>query len=82
MKYMDREQARAALKACEPELKALGVMSASIFGSVARGDAGPHSDIDVVVRLSDDFSNGGFDHFAKLEALQRRLARLPGRRWM
>ena len=55
-------------------------MSASIFGSVARGDAGPDSDIDVVVRLSDEFSTGGFDHFAKLEALQQRLARLLGRR--
>ena len=77
---MDGEQARAALKACESELRALGVVSASIFGSVARGDAGPDSDIDVVVRLSDEFSKGGFDYFAKLEALQQRLARLLGRR--
>jgi hypothetical protein len=75
---MDREQARAALKACESELKALGVVSASIFGSVARGDAGPDSDIDVVVRLSNNFSEGGFDYFAKLEALQKRLANLLG----
>lgn len=75
---MQREQARATLKACESELKALGVISASIFGSVARDDAGPDSDIDVVVRLSDDFSLGGFDYFAKLEALQQRLACLMG----
>jgi len=64
---MDREQARAALRSCEPELKALGVVSASIFGLVARGDAGPDSDIDVVVRLSNKFSAGGFDYFAQLE---------------
>jgi|SRR6478672_2635126 len=75
---MDREQAKAALKACEPELKALGVQSASIFGSVARGDAGPDSDIDVVVRLSEDFSQGGFDYFARLEDLQRRLSAMLG----
>jgi predicted nucleotidyltransferase len=77
---MEREQARAALKACESELKALGVISASIFGSVARDDAGPDSDLDVAVRLSNDFSAGGFDYFAKFEALEQRLARLLGRR--
>lgn len=75
---MDREQARAALQASRAELNALGVVSASIFGSVARGDAGPDSDIDVVVRLSDRFSDGGFDYFARLEALQRRLSRMLG----
>jgi hypothetical protein len=77
---MDREQAQAALKACEPELKALGVQSASIFGSVARDDAGPDSDIDVVVRLSDGFSQGGFDYFARLEELQKRLSAMLGGR--
>lgn len=75
---MDREQARAALKACEPELKALGVMSASIFGSVARDDAGPDSDVDVVVLLSDAFSKGGVDYFAQLEALRKRLSGFLG----
>jgi predicted nucleotidyltransferase len=77
---MDREHATAALRACEPELKALGVISASVFGSVARGDAGPDSDIDVVVRLSDKFSDGGFDYFARLESLQRRLSGILGLR--
>jgi predicted nucleotidyltransferase len=77
---MDREQARATLKAREPELKALGVISASIFGSVARGDAGPDSDIDVVVRVSDEFSAGGFDYFSQLEALRHRLSDILGRR--
>ena len=47
---MDREQAKATLRAHEPELKAIGVLSASVFGSVARGDAQPDSDVDVVVR--------------------------------
>jgi predicted nucleotidyltransferase len=32
-------------------LKVIGVLGASLFGSVARGDAGPDSDVDVVVRL-------------------------------
>jgi len=77
---MNREHATTVLRACEPELKALGVVSASIFGSVARGDAGPDSDIDVAVRLSDQFSYGGFDYFARLEALQRRLSGMLGLR--
>jgi hypothetical protein len=73
-KVMDREQARATLCACERELKAIGVLSASVFGSVARGDAGPDSDVDVAVRLGENFSKGGFDYFSRLEDLQRRLS--------
>jgi predicted nucleotidyltransferase len=49
------EQAIATLRAYEPELKALGVISASLFGSVARDDAGVDSDVDVVVKLSQNF---------------------------
>ena len=83
---MDREQASGArvesalatLRACEPELKAIGVLSAALFGSVARGDAGPDSDIDVAVRLGGNFSTGGFDYFWQLEQLQKRLSRLCG----
>lgn len=75
---MDRKQATAALQAFEPELKALGVLSVSIFGSVARGDARPDSDVDVVVRLSENFSSGGFDYFARLEDLKSRLSAILG----
>lgn len=34
-----------------PTLKAAGVIRASIFGSVARGESGPASDIDLLVEL-------------------------------
>jgi predicted nucleotidyltransferase len=77
---MNREQAKATLRAHEPELKAIGVLSASVFGSVARGDAQPDSDVDVVVRLGDNFSTGGFDYFARLEDLRRRLSAILGRK--
>ena len=43
---MDREQVIATLRAHEPELKAIGVLSASVFGSVARDEAGPEADVD------------------------------------
>ena len=72
---MNRERAAAALKNFESEMKAIGVLSASLFGSVARGN---DSDVDVAVRLSDDFSEGGFDYFARLEDLQLRLSDLLG----
>lgn len=34
-----------------PTLRAAGVIRASVFGSVARGEAGPASDIDLLVEL-------------------------------
>jgi predicted nucleotidyltransferase len=37
---MDREQVIATLRAHEPELKSAGILRLSLFGSVARGEAG------------------------------------------
>ncbi len=80
MKGMDREKTIATLRDYEPKLKAIGVVSASLFGSVARDDAGTDSDIDVVVKLSESFSTGGFDYFWQLEQLEKRLSLLLGRK--
>ncbi len=55
---MNRDQAIATLRDYEPELKAIGVASASLFGSVARGDAGVDSDVDVVVKTIRRFLYG------------------------
>jgi predicted nucleotidyltransferase len=41
----------AILRAHEVELRAAGVRHASLFGSVARGDASPDSDVDLAVEL-------------------------------
>jgi len=41
----------AELKALEPELRERGISSAAIFGSVVRGQAGPDSDVDVLVDI-------------------------------
>jgi len=78
MKMMNREQAIAKLRDYEPELKSIGVLSASLFGSVAREEAGPDSNIDVVVRLSEGFSKGGFDYFGRLDDLRKRLSVILG----
>ena len=48
------------LRAHENELRLLGVSHAAVFGSVARGDGRPDSDIDVLVDLDQDRSMGLF----------------------
>lgn len=45
---MTREQVLARLREHEAELKAAGVVRLSLFGSTARGDRRPDSDIDLV----------------------------------
>jgi uncharacterized protein len=76
---MEREQILAALKAHEPELRAAGVASISLFGSVARREDAPH-DVDVVVRLHENFSEPGLAYFSRLDDLQRRLSEILGYR--
>lgn len=48
---MAKDEIIATLKAAEPELRAKGVTRAALFGSVARGDAGSDSDIDIMVDI-------------------------------
>lgn len=45
---MDREQVIAKLRAHERQLKEAGIVRLSLFGSTARGDAGPDSDVDLL----------------------------------
>src|SRR6266850_7848351 len=70
---MHKDSILAQLRAHEAELKASGIASLSIFGSVARGDATDRSDVDVVVRLSPERSECGFAYFGQLDALTQRL---------
>lgn len=48
---MTREQVLKVLKSHEAELRRRGVAHVALFGSVARGDAGPRSDIDIMVEF-------------------------------
>jgi predicted nucleotidyltransferase len=51
------------------ELRAMGVRSLSIFGSVARDEAGPGSDVDVLVEMNQPVSYFElFDVKERLEA--------------
>ena len=71
---LTREQAVERLVASEPEIRALGVERLALFGSVARGEGRPDSDVDVLVRFVPGTKT--FDHFVALcELLEERLGR-------
>ena len=48
---MNHEEVIATLQAHQQELKQQGVMHAAVFGSVARHEARPDSDIDILIEL-------------------------------
>ena len=69
------EQVIDILRRQEAELRRAGIRHLSLFGSVARGDAGIDSDVDLVAELDPEARVGMF----ALGALERRLAELIGR---
>jgi predicted nucleotidyltransferase len=75
MESMDRESVISTLRAHEAELRAKGVESVSLFGSVARGEANPQ-DVDLAVRFAGSFSKGGFDFIRQLDVLETRLRQM------
>jgi predicted nucleotidyltransferase len=48
---MTREKVLDRLRAHESELRQRGVLHAGVFGSVARGEQGARSDIDILIEL-------------------------------
>lgn len=58
------------------ELQRLGVEHLALFGSAARGEAGPSSDVDVAVTVAPDFSAGGLAYLARVGAVRERLAQI------
>jgi hypothetical protein len=71
------EQAIAALRAHEQEFRTAGVVGVSLFGSVARGE-NPTHDVDLAVRLGENFSKPGLDFFSRLNDLEIRLSEILG----
>ena len=59
---VDLDNVLATLKTHESELHKRGVVHASVFGSVARGQARPESDIDVLVELDPERPMGVFEY--------------------
>ena len=46
---MTRDEVIATLRAHHADLEAMNVTSVALIGSVARGEAGPESDIDILI---------------------------------
>jgi predicted nucleotidyltransferase len=73
---MNREQIIEALRAHEQELKASGIVRLSLFGSVARGEALPQSDVD----LMGDFDRARGLTLFDMAGLEMRLGDILGTR--
>jgi uncharacterized protein len=58
----DLQAVLETLRAHESDLRRLGVSHAAVFGSVARGEAQPGSDVDVLVELDDNRPMGVFEY--------------------
>ena len=71
-KPVRRSEALRILTEHRSEIEALGVRSIAVFGSVARDEAGPESDVDVLIEMSRPFG------YFKLFELQAYLASILG----
>ena len=60
---MTRDEVLAFLAQHQAELAAFGLRRLALFGSVARNEAGPNSDVDVLVEFDGDIT---FKRYAKL----------------
>jgi len=58
---MNGDEVIAMLRHHEPELRAAGVVRLSVFGSTARGDRRPDSDIDLLARFDESRRLSLFD---------------------
>ena len=70
----ERERVVGLLRERSGELRARGVRGLALFGSVARGEARPDSDVDLLVELEQDTKLG-----VRVVSLQEDLRRLLGR---
>jgi uncharacterized protein len=64
---MTLEEVASTVRTLEPQLRELGVSALYVFGSVARGEAKPDSDVDILVEFS--HFNNAFSQFFGLKTL-------------
>jgi uncharacterized protein len=69
VRLMRRDQALKVLAAHREELRAMGVERLSLFGSVARDEAGEGSDVDVLVEFVPGVRIGMFEFLDVQETL-------------
>ena len=58
----ERNRVIDTLRSHADDLRAQGVTHLALFGSMARGEAGPDSDVDVVVQIADPNEFSIIDH--------------------
>jgi len=61
---MKRDQILATLRSHEQQLRTRGVRHAALFGSMARDEAKPESDIDILIEIDPDAQIGVFEYVA------------------
>jgi predicted nucleotidyltransferase len=71
---MDRDRVIFRLRECEAELRRAGIVHLRLHGSVARGEAGPDSDVDLIA----EFDAARKFSLLDLVGLENRLADLLG----
>jgi predicted nucleotidyltransferase len=59
---MNRQEAIDILVAHRDALRARGVRHAALFGSVARGEGRPDSDVDILIELEPDAEFDAFEY--------------------
>jgi uncharacterized protein len=69
---MNREEILGKLRENESALRGRGVSHAALFGSRARGDERPDSDIDILIEVDPDAGIGVYEYVA----LKRYIAEL------
>jgi uncharacterized protein len=70
---MRRDEVIAKLKSIEPALRAVGVAALYLFGSYARDEAGPDSDVDVFVDPAADKAFGFLPFMDAYETIQQAI---------
>lgn len=67
---MKRDEVLQKLKEAERELRAQGVAHAALFGSLARGEERPESDIDIMVEIAPEAHVGLFDYVGIVQYIE------------
>jgi len=67
---MDRQQIIDCLRKNERSLRERGVTRAALFGSRARGDNKPDSDIDIMVEIGPNAPIGLFDYVSIVHSIE------------
>lgn len=67
---MDRQDVLDRLRENERALRARGVTHAALFGSVARGEQGPDSDIDIMVEIAPEAPVGIYEYVGIVQFIE------------